>query len=53
MTSKWDNVMMRELTPNEIVFRSPSFEGDIKQTNVDRIPEITTTLNKIKKSFKC
>lgn len=43
--------MMRELTPNEIVFRSPSFEGDIKQTNVDRIPEITTTLNKIKKAL--
>ena len=43
--------MKRELTPNEIIFCPPFVEGTIKQSNINKIPEITTTLNKIKKAL--
>jgi len=42
--------MKKELTPSEIIFCASSTET-LKKSNIDRIPEITSTLNKIKKSL--
>jgi lon-related putative ATP-dependent protease len=42
--------MKKELTPKEIIF-SASYEEPIKKNNINRISEITSTLNKIKKSL--
>lgn len=43
--------MMKELTPNEIIFCKPFVEEVKKQMSINNIPEITTTLNKIKKAL--
>lgn len=42
---------MKELTPNEIVFCNPLVEENINQTNINKMPEITTTLNKLRKAL--
>lgn len=42
--------MKKELTPNEIIFCA-SCKDAIKQSNINRIPEVMTTLNKIKKAL--
>ncbi len=42
--------MKKELTPSEIIFCASSTDT-LKKSNIDRIPEITSTLNKIKKSL--
>ena len=42
--------MKKELTPSEIIFCA-SCTDTIKKNNINRIPEITSTLNKIKKSL--
>lgn len=43
--------MMKELTPNEIIFCKPFVEEVKKQMSINNIPEITATLNKIKKAL--
>ncbi|AGX42072.1 AAA family ATPase [Clostridium saccharobutylicum] len=42
--------MKKELTPNEIIFCA-SCKDAIKQSSINRIPEVMTTLNKIKKAL--
>ncbi len=42
--------MKKELTPNEIIFCT-SCTDNIKKSNINRVPEFTSTLNKIKKSL--
>ncbi|BCZ48567.1 ATP-dependent protease [Clostridium gelidum] len=42
--------MKKELTPSEIIFCA-SCADNIKKSNINRIPEITSTLNKIKKNL--
>jgi predicted ATP-dependent protease len=42
--------MKKELTPSEIIFCASS-ANTIKKSNINRIPEFTSTLNKIKKSL--
>lgn len=42
--------MKKELTPNEIIF-CPSCTDIIKKSNINRVPEFTSTLNKIKKGL--
>lgn len=42
--------MKKELTPSEIIFCA-SCADTIEKSNINRIPEITSTLNKIKKSL--
>ncbi|AWK50971.1 ATP-dependent protease [Clostridium beijerinckii] len=42
--------MKKELTLSEIIFCASSTDT-LKKSNIDRIPEITSTLNKIKKSL--
>jgi len=42
--------MKKELTPSEIIFCA-SCTDTLKTSNINRIPEITSTLNKIKKSL--
>lgn len=42
--------MKKELTPNEIIFCA-SCKDAVKQSNINRIPEVMTTLNKIKKAL--
>ena len=42
--------MKKELTPSEIIFCA-SCTDSLKKSNINRIPEITSTLNKIKKSL--
>lgn len=43
--------MMKELTPNEIIFCRHFVEESKKETSINKIPEITTTLNKIRKAL--
>lgn len=42
--------MKKELTPTEIIFCASNVNS-IKKANVNRIPEVTSTLNKIKKGL--
>ncbi|MBN7573819.1 MULTISPECIES: AAA family ATPase [Clostridium] len=42
--------MKKELTPNEIIFCT-SCTDNIKKSNINRVPEFTSTLNRIKKSL--
>ena len=42
--------MKKELTPSEIIFYA-SHADTVKKNNINRIPETTSTLNKIKKSL--
>ncbi|OOM06671.1 AAA family ATPase [Clostridium saccharobutylicum] len=42
--------MKKELTPNEIIFCA-SCKDAIKQSSINRIPEVMTTLSKIKKAL--
>ena len=42
--------MKKELTPSEIIF-CPSCTDIIKKSNINRMPEFTSTLNKIKKGL--
>ncbi len=42
--------MKKELTPSEIIFCA-SCADTIKNNNINRVPEVTATLNKIKKSL--
>lgn len=42
--------MKKELTPSEIIF-CPSCADIIKKSNINRMPEFTSTLNKIKKGL--
>src|SRR5471030_2003417 len=42
--------MKKELTPSEIIFCAPHTDN-IKESNINRIPETVVTLNKIKKNL--